>query len=54
MKHTEKKIEMSELKTIVDEKVSDPEEVNSNEEAENETKDVTNKKKKKKKRNKGK
>ena len=45
---------MSDLKTVVDEKVSDPEEVGSNEEAENDTKDVTNKKKKKKKRNKGK
>lgn len=45
---------MSELKTVVDEKVSDPEEVASNEEAENDTKDVTSKKKKKKKRNKGK
>lgn len=35
------------------ENTSDAEEVQSNEEAENEAKDVTNKKKKKKKRNKG-
>lgn len=45
---------MSDLKIVIDEKVSDPEEVGSNEEAENDTKDVSNKKKKKKKRNKGK
>lgn len=49
---TEKK--MSDLKTVVDGKVSDPEEVGSNEEAENDPKDATSKKKKKKKRNKGK
>lgn len=42
------------LKNIADEKASDPEEVQSNEEAENDPKDPANKKKKKKKRNKGK
>jgi hypothetical protein len=41
------------LKTIADEKASDPEEVQSNEEGENDPKDATNKKKKKKKRSKG-
>lgn len=48
------KKKMSDLKTVVDGKVSDPEEVGSNEEAENDPKDATSKKKKKKKRNKGK
>lgn len=47
---------MSDLKVenIDAEKVSEHEDVASNEEAENDVKDVTNKKKKKKKRNKGK
>lgn len=46
---------MSEEKVdiLVADKASDPEEVGSNEEADNDTKDVSNKKKKKKKRNKG-
>lgn len=39
---------------VMEEKASDPEDVPSNEEADNENKDVTNKKKKKKKKNKGK
>lgn len=41
------------LKIAAETKASDPEDVPSNEEAENDTKDVANKKKKKKKRNKG-
>lgn len=38
---------------VPEEKLSDPEDVASNEEGENDAKDVNNKKKKKKKRNKG-
>lgn len=41
------------LKKVSEEKVSDHEDVPSNDEAENDPKDATNKKKKKKKRNKG-
>lgn len=41
------------VKILIEDKASDPEEVESNEEAEISAKDVTNKKKKKKKRSKG-
>lgn len=41
------------VKVLTDGKVSDAEDVQSNEEVENDVKDATNKKKKKKKRNKG-
>lgn len=55
LKTEEKVVKMTDekLKNIADEKASDPEEVQSNEEAENDPKDATNKKKKKKKRSKG-